>query len=472
MQPTEPTNNPEPSVQPTADAPQQPQPTLKSKKKLFIGGLIVLALIVVGLAIALMRHHSSSTASTQNSNGLSSSANPAHINGIAVNTFPYLSACQVYDDASSNFAGIAGDSLVIATYAEGGIAAKDIPSNGANGAIDSHCTFTFGADTAYAGTTVVFYLEQFPTEAAAKTYFSGSTPSDSERDAASKAIGANLPSLGYAPLAGAPNTVYSDSQLSSNTLYKNIIISFGATSLNGTVNQDMFKQSIIKALPTVMNDIDLKGKKSLQQLQAPPAKGFFGQKIGDSTHMDPCSFFTADDYAKGTGSKPNPAEVDIQYNIHVGTYYLLNQSGGLAVNSCTRNPYPKSAKNPVTAKAELHYFKTSGDAAAYMATETQVRKELQYDPQTVNGVGDRAFYAKPVSSDNTLSYYYVQKGAYVLVLQDNIIDTTSASAVSGSGTTLPDGTKTQDKKAVTNSKKYPTADDYKKLAQLLVPKLK
>lgn len=420
----------------------QPAPPRKSRKLLWTIIVVVVVLLAAGAAVfAYKNHHDKQQKrddQQQSQHDIQNAVTKPDYGNIKVGSFHYVNACQVlsYHDQYTLFAGISQVALLTAKYAEASMPTQDISSDG----VESSCSRAFGSDTPYADTTMTFSIKQYPTAADAQKEYDTLNVSQADLDKANQQFGTSVGTV-TVPLTGAANTIYNPDGNTSYTLLDNKLLSFSAL-LGGGVSQDKFKQDIVHALPTVIAHIQ--DTKLSQQLNQDPD---FGQKIGDSTFMQACQFFTDSAFRSMTGGPNDPTDVEFSYNYKSPTIFLKDNSSGDANDSCTRNSYP-GTKQYQSVELEVEYFKSAAEAnqavQAHMSTITAHGGSLG-TVEPASGVGSYAAYIKPTSGD--ISYFYVQKGPYALKFHTNL----------GSGW---------------GSKKYPTSADYIKLANVLLPKLK
>lgn len=415
------------SVQPVSQqAPQSP-----GGKRWPVWLVAALVIIVLAVIAWLVLRPDSATKPANQQPVHHGSNNPAHLDGIAVGTYPYVIACVAFspDNQTNSFAGVAGDSLIDATYAEEGLPVGDIPPSG----VLSSCSREFGSDTAYSGNSLIFNIYQFDTPTAAQKYYDTVSVSQKDLDKANQQFGGHL-STDYTPFSGATNTVYSPTQHTSYTLERNTVFSF---SLVGSAPAS-YTGDLKQAITLARSNID-----SAKPGRLTPPVDSAGSKIGGATILNPCAVFTGSSYQQATGNQPDPSQVEVRYQYGADQYFPTDTSEGWATNSCERVSYPGTKSGARNITAELQYYKTTDDAAAGIKQQAQkFSGDSSYQPaEPVSDVGSYAVFIKPKASGSS-SYLYVQQGPYVLAIH--------GSAVSGAPLTSP---------------------DYQKLAKLLLPKL-
>lgn len=433
------------SSEPTPQMPVTPTPPVVGNggsKKKWLMWLVVVVIIAggaIGGYLAYKNNHDKNQKKDDQhqQQDLQNAVTKPDYGNIKVGSFRYVNACQAmsYHDQYTLFAGISQVSLLTAKYAE-----NSLPTQDMNDGVESTCSRVFGSDTPYADTTMTFSIKQYPTAADAKKEYDTLNVSQTELDKGNQQFGTNL-TTNTVPLTGAANSIYNPDIDASYTLVDNKILSFSAILGDG-VSQDKFKQDIVHALPTIITHAQ--DPKLNQQLNQDPD---FGKKIGDSTFMQACQFFTDGDFKTMTGGPNNPMDVEFSYNYKSPTIFFKDNSSGDANDSCTRASYP-GTKKWQSVELEVEYFKSASEAnqavQAHMATITAHGGSLG-TVQPVSDVGSYAAYIQPTDGD--ISYFYVQKGPYALKFHTDL----------GSGW---------------GSKKYPTAADYTKQANVLLPKLK
>ncbi len=421
----------------------------KNKRRAWLVALVIVLAGVTAGVVALHEHNNQqkklATQTRQQSN------NPAHLDGVAVGNFPYVNACIIYTPQSQQdlFAGISQTALLESQFAEDGLPVSDMPAAG----VASNCSRTFGSDTPYANTILIFTAYQFPTTAAAQKQYADYNVSQADLDKANKRFGTDL-TTDYVPLTGVTNTIYSSTDHNSYTLAGNKILNFKA--ILGDISDGTFQQALAKALPVMVSTAQ-----SAKPGHIVPINAAFGKTIGSSTLLSPCQFFTASDFQKATGNKDNPTNVQAHFNYASDQYFPSDTSDGWATSACSRVSYPKSTSHYQDITVELHYYKTAEEAAQNIKRKVQIHTTdsfYQQKAELVSGVGDYAAYLTPTGTSKA-SYLYVQKGSYVLQVHTVIVNSEDTVAVNG-------------RPAKVDPHKYPTSSEYKKLVDLLLPKLK
>ncbi len=422
--------------EPTPIPPSQVPPVGTSgglKRKWLWLAVAVVVVVLAGGGFLLTKHSDTKTKQNQKQDQkIVTGPTAPDYGNIKVGSFRYVNACRALSavDEQNLFAGISQTALLSATLAENTL--PDSAIQNSQGKVTSSCSREFGSDTAYADTVVTFQVDQYPTVSAAQKGFANYGVSQAELDKANQQLGTNF-STKTAPLPGAKDTIYNPDINSSYTLDGNRIISFSALLAHVSVQQ--FQQAIIGALPTVLKNVN--DNTLAQNLNPDPV---YGGKIGDSTYMDPCKFYTDADFKAMTGGPNNPANVHFSYTYDSTTYFFSDISSGESNNDCTRYSYP-GAKVGKSIKTEIQYFKTAADANQTIQQNfARLSGESGEKLQQVPGLGEYAYYRHTTDGSN-LTYMDVQKGPYILEF-------------------------------VMNTSGTPSAADYTKIANVLLPKLK
>jgi len=401
-----------------------------SKKKwMLLAAVLVIAIAVVGVVLAT--HHKATTKPDQKQQQTTFGPTKPSYGNIKVGDFRYVNACRALPatDEQNLFAGISQTALFSAISAENTLPTSAI--NEGQGKVMSSCSRSFGSDTPYADTVVTFQIDQYPTVQAAQKDFDAFGVTQAELDQANQRFGTNLTNE-TAPLPGVKDTIYDPKGDTSYTLDGNKIISFSA--LLAGVTPQQFQQAIIGALPTVLANVS--NDKLSQDLGQDPV---FGKKIGDSTYLNPCAFFTDKDFKAMTGAPNDPTNVRFSYTYAATTYLNDDISSGEANDTCTRYTYP-GVKTNENIRTEIQYFKTAAEANQTIQQNfTRRSSEADEKMQQVPGVGAYAYSRQT----GNLSYFDVQKGPYILEFM----------------ITRPSGS-------------TPTVAEYTKAANVLLPKLR